>query len=385
MEQRLVRAHLCWERTGAVTARMLPLTLICRGVAETLADSQGRPLPALGSSPPSPAWPGHLRGLLGEMVLCCSRVEGAWAGSQMVPRVGLHRAGSGVLACVLGAAASSSWADPAEQPVPLRSPVLAPGPPCFLAPFCPRPLSGASWNSCFAGCLQTSPDRSCRHPRKSSGPMDVAPPGRSVRMREAKALEQSVGVTYHVGAAAWGVWRDLVLSALHAAPELGEESGALWTGVRGGLPPEEGVEVAVQGGEDQAVLLCIIQGAGRPSVSSSPARGLSLPQGDVGMRYPRAPDGLSRPAAPKQCWYLAQRLQAGSDTRCTALEVFPGPVMSLAAVSRREMLSQQPHSCLSIVQVLGSATCTPATYQCLNRSQGWRRQIKVFLCTIQNR
>ena len=73
--------------------------------------------------------------------------------------MGLLCAGSGVLACVLGAAASSSWADPAEQPVPLRSapsPVLAPGPPCFLAPFCPRPLPGASRSSRFAGCLQMS-------------------------------------------------------------------------------------------------------------------------------------------------------------------------------------------------------------------------------------
>lgn len=90
-------------------------------------------------------------------------------------------------------------------------------------------------------------------------------------MREAKASEPSVGVVYCVGAAGWGVWRDLVLSALRAAPELGEESGALRTGMRGGLPPEEEVEVAAQGGEDQAMLLCIIQGTGRPSVSSSPA------------------------------------------------------------------------------------------------------------------
>ena len=176
-----------------------------------------------------------------------------------------------------------------------------------------------------------------------------------------------------------------MLSALRAVPELGEEPGALQVGVRGELPPEEEVEVAVQGGEDQAVLLCIIQGAGRPSVSSSPARGLSSPQGDVGTCCPRAPNSFSSPAAPKQHWYLAQRLQVGLDTQRTALEVFPGPVMSLAAVSWRDILAQQPHSCLSIMQVLGLATCMPATYRCLNRSQGWRRQIKVFLCTVQNR
>ena len=34
---------------------------------------------------------------------------------------------------------------------------------------------------------------------------------------------------------------------------------------------------------------------------------------------------------------------------------------------------------------LGSATCMPAAYRCLSRSQGWRRQIKVFLRTVQNR
>lgn len=364
VEQRLVCACLCWERTGAVTSRMLPLTLVCQGVAEMPADSQGRPLPAL-SCPPSPAWPG----LLGEMVLCRSRAEGAWAGSQTVPCVGLYCAGSGVLACILGAAASSSWADPAEQPVPLHS-VLAPGPLRFLAPFCPCPLPGASWSGRFAGCLQMSPDRSCHHPGKTSGPGDVASPGRSAGMREAKASEPSVGVVYCVGAAGWGVWRDLVLSALHAALELGEESGALQTGVRGGLPPQEEVEVAAQGGEDQAMLLCIIQGTGRPSVSSSPARGLSLPQGNVETRCPRVPNSLFSLAAPKQHWYLAQRLQVGLDTWCSALEVFPGPVMSLAAVSWREMLAQEPYSCLSIMQVLGSATCMPVTYRCLNWSQG---------------
>lgn len=188
-----------------------------------------------------------------------------------------------------------------------------------------------------------------------------------------------------VGAAGRSVWKELVPSALCAALELGEGSGALRTGVRGGLPPKEGVNVVVQGGEDQAVLLCIIQSAGRPSASSSPARGLSLPQGDVGTRYPRAPNGLSSPAAPKQHWYLARRLQAGLDTRCTTPEVFPGPIMSLAAVGWREMSAQKLCSCLSIAWVLGSATCTPATYRCWNRSQGWRRQIKVFLCTVQNR
>lgn len=64
-----------------------------------------------------------------------------------------------------------------------------------------------------------------------------------------------------------------MLSALHAAPELDEESGALQVGVRGGLPPV-GVVVPVRGSEDQAVLLCILRGTGRPSVGSSPARGL---------------------------------------------------------------------------------------------------------------
>jgi len=108
-------------------------------------------------------------------------------------------------------------------------------------------------------------------------------------MREAKASEPSVGVGYHGGAAGWDVWRDLVPSALRAAPEPGEEPGALWTRAGGGLPPEEGVEVAVQGGEDQAVLLCIIRGAGRPSVCSSPARGLSSPQGDMGTRCRELP------------------------------------------------------------------------------------------------
>lgn len=83
-----------------------------------------------------------------------------------------------------------------------------------------------------------------------------------------------------------------MLSALCAAPELGEESGSPQIRVRGGLPAEVGVEAAVQGGEDQATLLCITQGAGRPSVSS-PARGLSSPQGDVGTRHPGAPSGLS--------------------------------------------------------------------------------------------
>lgn len=50
-------------------------------------------------------------------------------------------------------------------------------------------------------------------------------------MREAKALEPSVGVMYHVGAVGWGAWRDQVASAFHAAPELCEKSGAQKTGV----------------------------------------------------------------------------------------------------------------------------------------------------------
>lgn len=51
--------------------------------------------------------------------------------------VGKPDVSPGVLAHILGAAASSSWVDPVEQPVPLSSvppPALAPGPPPFLAP-----------------------------------------------------------------------------------------------------------------------------------------------------------------------------------------------------------------------------------------------------------
>lgn len=167
----------CSKQTGAVTSRMLPLTLICRGVAEMPDNSQGDPCqhwaPLLHPQPGLAACSGCW------VKRCCARAEGAWAGSQMVPCSGLHRAGSGVLAHVLAAAASSSWADPAKQPVPLRSapsPALAPGPPCFLAHFCPRPLPRASWSRHFAGCLQTSPGRSCRHPGKLSRPRDMAPP-----------------------------------------------------------------------------------------------------------------------------------------------------------------------------------------------------------------
>lgn len=87
---------------------------------------------------------------------------------------------------------------------------------------------------------------------------------------------------------------------------------------------------------------------------------------------------MASPAS-QQHWCLALRVQASLDTRCAAPEVFLGPVMSLTVVSWKEMLAQQPRSCLSIVQVLGSATWTPAAYWCLNCSQAWWRQIKVFL------
>lgn len=157
---------------------------------------------------------------------CCaalSRAEGAWAGSQMVPCLVLYGAGSGVLACILGAAASSSWADPAEQPVPLRSapsPALAPGPPCFLAPFCPRPLPAASRSRHFAGCLQTSPDRSC---------WVCGTSGEEYQDEGGKSMRANCGG--RVGAAAQSIWKELVPSALWAALELGEGS-ADW-GARG--------------------------------------------------------------------------------------------------------------------------------------------------------
>lgn len=83
-------------------------------------------------------------------------------------------------------------------------------------------------------------------------------------MREEKASEPSVGVVYSVRAAGWSIGRDQALSALR------EESGALQTGVRGAASGG----VVVQGSEDQAVLLCTLGGTGRPSVGSSPARGL---------------------------------------------------------------------------------------------------------------
>lgn len=53
--------------------------------------------------------------------------------------------------------------------------------------------------------------------------------------------------------------------------------------------------------------------------------------------------------------------------------------MSLNVAGRRRWFS------VSNAQVLELTTCIAGTYRCLNHSQSWWRQIKVFICTIQNR
>lgn len=112
---------------------------------------------------------------------------------------------------------------------------------------------------------------------------------------------------------------------------------------------------------------------------SSPGRGQFVPQGSVGTRCPSAPNGLSSPAAPNQRCYLAQGSQVGLDAWCAAPEVFQGPLCPSwrLAGGRYQPSSPTP---VSIAQILGLATCLPATYRCLNHSQ-----IKAFFCAVQNR
>lgn len=203
----------------------------------------------------------------------------ACAASAFLGGVGKPDVSPGVLAHILGAAASSSWVDLVEQPVPLSSvppPALAPGPPPFLAP------------SVLISCLAL-PGAVALHPQREA----VAILGRQL---SPERKEGGRGKSIAAKCGGHEPCRGCGMGCL-------ERSGAfcsllLWSWERslealdrvwGRLPPRRGSRWQ-----------CRVV---RIRVASW--RGQAQPRGSVGVCCPRAPNGLSSLVAPKQHWYLA--------------------------------------------------------------------------------
>lgn len=277
--------------------------------------------------------------------ICCLSLSGG---------IGISDVSPGVLAHVLGAAASSGWVDPVEQLVPLCSApplALAPGPPCFLAP--------SVLISCLAFLGLLCIPREKLLPSQKDG---VAPEKRE------EGREKSIGAKCrgHVPCRGCGM-ECLEGSGTFCSlccSRAGRGVWSLWIGC-GELLLRQGLRCWCR-----VVMICF-------------ASWKQL-QGNVGMCCPRAPDGLSCLVPSKAVLLSGRKVLVNLGSWCPSPQVFPGPVLPLLWAARGRCWPSSPLPPLHGT-ALGSAICMAAPSWCLNRSQGWWRQIKVFLCAVQNR
>lgn len=232
---------------------------------------------------------------------------------------GVHDAASGALAPVPGVVASSSWAMPPSQAFgPVTSAALGWHPACRLA-WSPSVLVPSAW--CF---LKQLP---CRVPadgsRQKLSPSREAkelpvPWGRGTSGEEPRdeGADRPRAVRGSQTARGERVPVDLLPPALRAAPEPGEEHGALHTGV---LPSRRGQG----GGEAQPVLLA--SSNARAGAACAPPQLGACPCPGAGGNGERAAQELPRASPPCRPY---RRVWAHPASAALALDVLvPSPAL----------------------------------------------------------